>query len=165
MLSEFGTILLFLIIGAMFVLVSLFVARLLRPDRPNKEKLSIYECGEAPIGNARVQFNNRFYVIGLMFLIFEVEILLLFPWVMVYKDIGWFAFGAMVVFVSLIFIGFAYELGKGQLKWDVPKPTIPKYVEGVGVVIENGETETEELRVDVEESTTSDESELELQPH
>lgn len=134
MLSEFSVILLFLIIGALFVGIALFAASLIRPNRPNPEKLLTYECGEVPFGDARIQFNNRFYIIGLMFLIFEVEILLLFPWVLVFQEIGWFAFGAMFVFVSLIFIGFAYELGKGQLQWDIPQPRIPKYIEGVGVV-------------------------------
>lgn len=134
MLTDFGNILLFLIAGALFVAFTLFVARLIRPDRPNATKLMSYECGEIPFGDARVQFNNRFYVIGLMFLIFEVEILLLFPWVVVFQEIGWFAFWAMLVFVTLIFIGFAYELGKGQLQWDLPRPVVPRYVEGVGVV-------------------------------
>ncbi len=134
MLTDFGYILLFIVTGAIFVGVALFVAKLVRPDRPNEIKLMTYECGEIPFGDARVQFNNRFYIIGLMFLIFEVEILLLFPWAVVFKEIGWFAFAAMFVFVFLIFIGFIYELGKGQLKWDIPKPRIPRYVEGVGVV-------------------------------
>ncbi len=134
MLTDFGYILLFIVTGAIFVGVALFVAKLVRPDRPNEIKLMTYECGEIQFGDARVQFNNRFYIIGLMFLIFEVEILLLFPWAVVFKEIGWFAFAAMFVFVFLIFIGFIYELGKGQLKWDIPKPRIPRYVEGVGVV-------------------------------
>ncbi len=134
MLTDFGYILLFILTGAIFVGVALSVAKLIRPDRPNEAKLMTYECGEIPFGDARVQFNNRFYIIGLMFLIFEVEILLLFPWAVVFKDIGWFAFFAMFVFVFLIFIGFIYELGKGQLQWDIPKPRIPRYVEGVGVV-------------------------------
>ncbi|TVR16836.1 MAG: NADH-quinone oxidoreductase subunit A [Balneolaceae bacterium] len=134
MLTDFGYILLFIVTGAIFVGVALFVAKLVRPDRPNEIKLMTYECGEIPFGDARVQFNNRFYIIGLMFLIFEVEILLLFPWAVVFKEIGWFAFAAMFVFVFLIFIGFIYELGKGQLKWDIPKPRVPRYVEGVGVV-------------------------------
>ncbi|MCC5941246.1 MAG: NADH-quinone oxidoreductase subunit A [Balneolaceae bacterium] len=134
MLTDFGYILLFIVTGAIFVGVALFVAKLVRPDRPNETKLMTYECGEIPFGDARVQFNNRFYIIGLMFLIFEVEILLLFPWAVVFKEIGWFAFAAMFVFVFLIFIGFIYELGKGQLKWDIPKPRIPRYIEGVGVV-------------------------------
>lgn len=144
MLAEFGNVFLFLIMGVLFVAVSLTAAKLLRPNRPNPEKLATYECGEKPFGSARVQFNNRFYIIGLMFLIFEVEILLLFPWVMVFQDIGWFAFFAMLVFVFLIFIGFAYELGKGHLQWDIPKPVIPRYVEGVGVV----EDEPEESSIE-----------------
>lgn len=134
MTSEFGHILLFLTHGAVFVALSLLVAKLIRPHRPNAEKLSTYECGEEPVGTARIQFNNRFYIIGLMFLIFEVEVLLLFPWAMVFKTVGWYAFWAMFVFVFLIFIGFAYELGKGNLKWDIPAPVRPGYIEGVGVV-------------------------------
>lgn len=142
MIAEFGNVFLFLLLGVLFVAVSLTAAKLLRPNRPNAEKLATYECGETPFGSARVQFNNRFYIIGLMFLIFEVEILLLFPWVMVFQEIGWFAFFAMLVFVFLIFIGFAYELGKGHLQWDIPKPVVPRYVEGVGVVEEEPEEES-----------------------
>lgn len=134
MISDFGYILLFFLTGSLFVGVALFVAKLIRPDRPNKIKLMTYECGEIPFGDARIQFNNRFYVIGLMFLLFEVEILLLFLWAIVFKDLGWFGFLAMFVFVFLIFIGFIYELGKGQLKWDIPKRKIPHYQEGFGVV-------------------------------
>jgi NADH-quinone oxidoreductase subunit A len=141
MLAEFGNVLLFFLLGILFVAMSLMAAKFLRPNRPNPDKLATYECGETPFGSARVQFNNRFYIIGLMFLIFEVEILLLFPWVMVFKEIGWFAFFAMLVFVFLIFIGFVYELGKGHLQWDIPKPVIPRYVEGVGVVEEEAEEE------------------------
>lgn len=134
MLTDFGYTLIFFLTGAIFVGVALFAAKLIRPDRPNEAKLMTYECGEIPFGTARIQFNNRFYIIGLMFLIFEVEILLLFPWAVVFKDIGWFAFAAMFVFVFLIFIGFIYELSKGALRWDIPKPVQPRYVEGVGVV-------------------------------
>jgi NADH:ubiquinone oxidoreductase subunit 3 (subunit A) len=134
MIEDFGYVLLFMATGAIFVGVALLVSKMIRPDRPNDAKLMTYECGEVPFGSARVQFNNRFYIIGLMFLIFEVEILLLFPWAMVFKDIGWFAFIAMFIFVFLIFIGFVYELGKGHLKWEVPKPAVPMYVDGEGVV-------------------------------
>jgi|SRR6056297_111838 NADH-quinone oxidoreductase subunit A len=143
MLADFGYVLLFIATGAIFVGIALFVSSLIRPDRPNAAKLMTYECGEVPFGNARIQFNNRFYIIGLMFLIFEVEILLLFPWAVVFKEVGVFALGAMFVFVFLIFIGFVYELGKGHLKWDIPVPKVPEYVEGVGVVSEDiGERET-----------------------
>jgi len=143
MLADFGYVLLFIATGAIFVGIALFVSSLIRPDRPNAAKLMTYECGEVPFGNARIQFNNRFYIIGLMFLIFEVEILLLFPWAVVFKEVGVFALVAMFVFVFLIFIGFVYELGKGHLKWDIPVPKVPEYVEGVGVVSEDiGERET-----------------------
>lgn len=134
MLTDFGYVLLFFVTGAIFVGIALFVSKLIRPDRPNAAKLMTYECGEIPFGDARVQFNNRFYIIGLMFLIFEVEILLLFPWAVVFKEIGWFAFAAMFVFVFLIFIGFIYELGKGELKWEIPIPIVPQYIKGTGVV-------------------------------
>ena len=147
MLTQFGYVLLFLITGALFVGVALFVSKLIRPDRPNSTKLMTYECGEIPFGNARVQFNNRFYIIGLLFLIFEVEILLLFPWAVVFKEIGWFAFAAMFIFVFLIFIGFIYELGKGQLSWDIPKPVVPRYVEGVGVIEEREKQEEDKLKI------------------
>lgn len=137
MIAEYGFVLLFIVIGSVFAGITLAVAWLLRPNRPGKEKLMTYECGEDVVGNAWIQFNNRFYVIALMFLIFEVEVVLLFPWAVVFKDFGWYAFWAMLVFVSLIFVGFLYEIGKGDLQWDKPKPTIPRYVEGVGVVIDS----------------------------
>jgi NADH-quinone oxidoreductase subunit A len=146
MIEEFGYVLLFMVTGAIFVGVALLVSKMIRPDRPNDDKLMTYECGEIPFGSARVQFNHRFYIIGLMFLIFEVEILLLFPWAMVFKDVGWLAFNAMFIFVFLIFIGFIYELGKGHLKWEVPKPVIPAYIEGEGVI---------EPEIETSESTTS----------
>ncbi len=135
MLADYGYVLLFVINGAVFAGITLLVAWMLRPNRPSPEKLSTYECGEDPVGNAWIQFNNRFYVIALMFLIFEVEVVLLFPWAIVFQSMGWYAFWAMIVFVSLIFVGFLYELGKGDLQWDKPQPVTPRYVEGVGVII------------------------------
>lgn len=134
MLADYGFALLFIIIGAVFAGITLLVAWILRPDRPSPEKLTTYECGEDPVGSAWIQFNNRFYVIALMFLIFEVEVVLLFPWATVFQGMGWYAFWAMIVFVSLIFVGFLYELGKGDLEWDKPQPVIPRYVDGIGVV-------------------------------
>ena len=141
MLTNFAEISLFLLIGILFVGVALSVAKLIRPHRPNAEKLSTYECGEEPFGTARVRFNNRFYIIGLMFLIFEVEVLLLFPWATVFREVGWYAFWAMFVFIFLIFVGFVYELGKGNLKWELPSPIKPEYVEEVGVVDDGSEPE------------------------
>jgi len=136
MLTEFGQVFLFMMIGVVFVAGGLIAAWLLRPNRPSYQKLISYECGEDPVGHSWIRFNIRFYVVALLFLIFDVEVVLLFPWAVVYQDFGWHAFGAMAVFVSLIFIGFAYELGKGDLRWDKPEPRVPRYEKGVGVIEE-----------------------------
>ena len=133
MLTEFGRVLIFLIVGAVFVAGGLIMSWLLRPNRPYPSKLSTYECGEAPIGDTRVRFNIRFYVVALIFLIFEVEVVFLFPWATVYKNLGWFAFIEMLVFLAILFVGYAYVWRKGDLEWDKPAPIIPKYERGVGI--------------------------------
>ncbi|HEX2900292.1 MAG TPA: NADH-quinone oxidoreductase subunit A, partial [Bacteroidia bacterium] len=78
--GEFGVALLYFLGGIVFVVGGLTLSKLLSPNRPNPEKLSTYECGEDPVGNARIQLNNRFYVAALIFLIFDVEIVFLYPW-------------------------------------------------------------------------------------
>jgi NADH-quinone oxidoreductase subunit A len=155
MLAEYGYALLFLLNGVVLASLTLLVAWLLRPSRPNPEKLSTYECGEEPVGNAWIQFNNRFYVIALMFLVFEVEVVLLFPWAVVYQDLGWYAFWAMMVFVALIFVGFLYELGKGELQWDKPRPVVPRYVEGIGVVQDDIRADREPVSVSAQAQSES----------
>ena len=125
MLTEFGKILLFFIIGVVFVALGIITAQLVRPSNPTKEKLTTYECGEEPIGLPWVKFNVRFYVIALVFLIFEVEVVFLFPWALVFKALGWFAFIEMVVFVVVLLSGLVYVWAKGDLEWDKPKPYIP----------------------------------------
>lgn len=126
MLSQFGTILIFLIVGSFVVVAAMFTARLLRPHRPNAEKLSTYECGEDTIGPSWVRFNIRFYVVALIFLIFDVEVVFLFPWALVYKNLGMYAFIEMIVFLLILVAGYIYVWGKGDLDWDKPRP---KYLE------------------------------------
>jgi len=131
-IAGFGQVLLFGIGGLLFVLVSLFVSWLLRPNRPNQEKLSTYESGEEPVGGAWVQFNIRFYVIALVFLLFEVELIFLFPWAVVFadKDLnartqglwGWVVFWEMVVFIVVLALGLAYAWVHGHLDWVKPHP-------------------------------------------
>lgn len=133
MLTEFGRVFIFLIIGAVFVAVGLVVAWLLRPHRPYPSKLSTYECGEVPLGDSRIRFNIRFYVVALIFLIFDVEVVFLFPWATVYKNLGWFAFLEMIVFLVILFVGYAYVWRNGDLDWDKPAPRLPRYERGVGV--------------------------------
>lgn len=126
MLTDFGVILIFFIIGIVFVGAGFFVSALIRPQNPNPVKLSTYESGEEPIGSPWVQFNARFYIIALAFIIFDVELVLLFPWAVVFKQLGWFAFWAMAAFVSILVLGLVYDWAKGYLEWDKPLPVIPK---------------------------------------
>jgi NADH-quinone oxidoreductase subunit A len=126
MISDFGIILLFFILGVLFVGIALAAAALIRPNRPNPVKTSTYECGEIPIGEPWIRFNVRFYVIALVFLLFDVEVVFLFPWAVVFKQLGWFAYIEMIVFVAILLAGFVYVWMKGDLDWEKPKPYIPK---------------------------------------
>lgn len=133
MLTEFGRVLLFILVGAIFVGVGLITAWLLRPHRPYPSKNSTYECGEVPVGDTRVRFNIRFYVVALIFILFDVEVVFLFPWATVFKSLGWFAFLEMVVFLGILAVGYAYVWRNGDLDWDKPAPIIPRYDRGTGV--------------------------------
>ncbi|MBL7857789.1 MAG: NADH-quinone oxidoreductase subunit A [Cyclobacteriaceae bacterium] len=136
-LSDFGEILLFMIAGVLFVVVALLTSRLIRPDRPNAEKLATYESGEEPISVAWTQFNIRFYIIALIFLLFEVEIIFLFPWSTIFANQelieqtngawGWFAFVEMVIFILVLALGLAYAWVNGHLDWIKPEPKPTEY--------------------------------------
>jgi NADH-quinone oxidoreductase subunit A len=126
MLTEFGKVLIFLIIGAIFVGAGLFAAWILRPRRPYPGKIAPYECGEDPVGDAWVRFNVRFYVVALIFLIFEVEVVFLLPWALVYRHLGLFGFLEMAVFLGILIVGYIYVWVKGDLDWDKPRPTVPR---------------------------------------
>jgi NADH-quinone oxidoreductase subunit A len=129
-LSEFGKILLFLIGGILFLSVSFLIARLIRPNRPNEQKLETYESGEQPMGTAWSQFNMRFYIVALIFILFEVEIVFLFPWATVFanKELidqtdgawGWFALTEMIIFILILALGLAYAWVNGLLDWVKP---------------------------------------------
>jgi NADH-quinone oxidoreductase subunit A len=136
MLTDFGYILLFIIAGLVLLGVMLTIAKVLRPNHPNDEKLTTYESGEDPMGNANIQFNVRFYVIALIFVLFEVELLFLFPWSVVFGNEelirqtngqwGWFAMAEMTVFIGILIFGLAYAWAKGYLDWVRPKPQVPE---------------------------------------
>jgi NADH-quinone oxidoreductase subunit A len=136
-LSGWAQVLLFLVGGLLFVGLALFVSRLLRPNKPNPEKNATYESGESPIGSPWIQFNIRFYILALIFILFEVEIVFLFPWATVFADKnlmeqtdgrwGWIAFGEMVLFVGVLALGLAYAWAKGHLDWVKPEPKISDY--------------------------------------
>ncbi len=126
MLTEFGKIFIFLLLAIGFVGIALFAAKLIRPHRPTKEKLLIYECGENVEGSPWVKFNIRFYVVALIFLIFDVEVVLLFPWALTYQEFGFYGFLVGVIFLLILGLGMAYEWRKGDLNWDRTKPNIPE---------------------------------------
>jgi NADH-quinone oxidoreductase subunit A len=136
-LTPLTQILMFVIGGALFVVLALFVSRILRPNRPNEQKLASYESGEKPLGTAWIQFNIRFYVLALVFILFEVEIVFLFPWSIVLADKemnlqtndgwSWFAFVEMFVFIFVLAIGLAYVWRRGHLDWVKSKPEIINY--------------------------------------
>ncbi|MDR3611465.1 MAG: NADH-quinone oxidoreductase subunit A [Ignavibacteriaceae bacterium] len=121
MLTEFGKIFVFLLVAVIFVIALVIVAWLIRPSRPTKEKLMTYECGENPEGSPWVKFNIRFYVVALIFLIFDVEVVLLIPWALVYRQFGLGGFMVGAIFLIMLGLGMAYEWRKGDLEWERAK--------------------------------------------
>ncbi len=117
MYRDFGTVLAFVIFGAALLVFALWLQKLLAPSRPNPVKNSTYECGEEPEGKAWIQFNIRFYVIALIFLIFDVEVVFLFPWAVVFKELGLFTLVEMGIFLLILIVGLAYVWRKGDLDW------------------------------------------------
>jgi NADH-quinone oxidoreductase subunit A len=133
-ISEFGKILIFLITGILMVGFAFFVTRLLSPNNPNPEKLTSYECGEETVGSAWLPFNSRFYVIALIFLLFDVEMVFILPWATVFgnhdisnvdKRWGWLSLTEMFVFLGILILGLIYVWVKGDLDWIKPSPAKP----------------------------------------
>ena len=112
-----ASVLLYVVLSILFVVASLVAGSLLRPKRPYPQKSSTYECGEDTIGSSFVQFNVRFYVVALIFLIFDVEVAALFPWTTAFKSIGPLAFIEISIFIGILPVGFAYVWAKGDLEW------------------------------------------------
>ncbi|RMF09798.1 MAG: NADH-quinone oxidoreductase subunit A [Candidatus Neomarinimicrobiota bacterium] len=117
MYRDFGTIFLFLLLGILLIALILWIQRLVAPSNPTADKLTTYECGEEAEGSAWVQFNIRFYVIALIFLIFDVEVVFLYPWAVVFHQLGWFGFVEMAVFLAILILGLAYVWRKADLDW------------------------------------------------
>ncbi len=140
-LSGFGEVLLFIIGGILFILMSLFISWVLRPNRPNAEKYATYESGEEPVGAAWTQFNVRFYIIALIFLLFEVELVFLFPWATVFanKELfkttdgmwGWMSLVEMIIFILVLALGLAYAWVNGHLDWIKPDPKPTEFTSSV----------------------------------
>ncbi len=117
MISDFATVLVFMVLGAVTVALMLLISRILQPRKPSAVKSSTYECGEVPYGSSWVQFNIRFYVIALIFIIFDVEVALLYPWAVIFQRLGVLAFVEAFVFIVILLAGLAYLWKEGDLEW------------------------------------------------
>jgi NADH-quinone oxidoreductase subunit A len=121
--GHFATVLIFVVVGFVFAGIALGVAKLLRPSNPNPAKMTTYECGELPRGSSWIRFNVRFYLIALFFIVFDVEVIFLYPWAVVFKhlypvpELGALVFWEMIIFLAILTLGLAYVWVKGDLDW------------------------------------------------
>lgn len=119
MLSEYLPILLLFVVAALFALGSIGVSSLVGPSRPNPTKLGAYESGNIPLADVKgTRFSVKFYMVAMMFLIFDIETVFLYPWAVVYRTLGWFGIAQMSIFLAVLVVAFVYEIGRGGLKWD-----------------------------------------------
>jgi len=118
MLGEYFPILLFLMVGLAIGVLPVVLGKLLGPHRPDPEKLSPYECGFEAFEDARMKFDVRYYLVAILFILFDLEIAFLFPWATVINDIGLAGFISMMVFLGILVVGFVYEWKKGALDWE-----------------------------------------------
>ena len=114
---EYIPIFIFLAVAIAFPVVTLMAAKLVRPDRPFKEKLLPYECGIDPESDARGRYTVRFYIVAILFVIFDVETVFLFPWAVRYRALGFFGLMEMLVFLALLIVGYIWAWNKGALDW------------------------------------------------
>ena len=117
MYRDFGTVFFAVILGIVMVAIPLVISWLVAPSNKTKDKLDTYECGEEAEGSAWLQFNIRFYIIALIFLIFDVEVVCLFPWAVVFKEMGLLALIEMGIFLLILITGLAYVWVKSDLDW------------------------------------------------
>ena len=118
MLESYFPVLVFLIVAAGLGCVMLAAGAVLGPYRPDSDKLSPYECGFEAFEDSRMKFDVRYYLVAILFIIFDLEIAFLFPWAIVLDRIGTFGFAAMMVFLAVLVAGFVYEWKKGALEWE-----------------------------------------------
>jgi len=118
LLSAYFPILVFLAIAAILSVAMVVASFVVARQRPNSEKLSPYECGFEPFEDARMRFDVRYYLVAILFIIFDLEVAFLFPWAVSLGDIGVYGFLSMIVFLAVLTVGFVYEWMKGALEWE-----------------------------------------------
>jgi len=118
LMSDYLPLVVFIVLAALISGALLIAPFLVAFKSPDPEKLSPYECGFNPFDDARMRFDARFYLVSLLFIIFDLEVAFLFPWSIVFHDLGAFGFWSMMIFLAVLTIGFVYEWKKGALEWD-----------------------------------------------
>jgi NADH-quinone oxidoreductase subunit A len=118
LISDYLPLVIFVLVGGLICAALLVAPFLLAYRNPDPEKLSAYECGFNPFDDARMKFDVRFYLVSLLFIIFDLEVAFLFPWTAALRDIGAYGFWSMIIFLAVLTVGFVYEWKKGALEWD-----------------------------------------------
>jgi NADH-quinone oxidoreductase subunit A len=118
LLSNYLPIVIFIGLSAVIGLALMVAPFLVAYKKPDPEKVSAYECGFDAFDDARMKFDARFYLVAILFIIFDLEVAFLFPWALAFKDVGWFGFWSMMIFLGVLTVGFIYEWKKGALEWD-----------------------------------------------
>ncbi len=119
MLSEYLPILMLFVLATLFAVGSVGISSLMGPRVPNPTKLGAYECGNEPLARVReVRFPIKFYMVAMLFLVFDIEAVFIFPWAVVFRELGWFGLGQMALFIAILGVAFVYEIGRGGLEWD-----------------------------------------------
>ena len=116
--QNYVPIFIFIAIVGTLLPITLLAAKLVRPDNPNKTKLMPYECGIDPVDSARGRYTVRYYIIAILFVVFDVETIFLFPWAVAFAKLGLFGFWSMMLFLAVLTVGFIYEWKKGALEWN-----------------------------------------------
>ncbi len=117
MLIDYVPIFLLLLVAAALGVVMTNINRIMGPKKPNREKLSTYESGMEPIKTARERFTVRFYMVAILFILFDVEVVFLYPWAVNFLSLGWFGFIEMLIFIVVLLVGYYYVIRKGALRW------------------------------------------------
>lgn len=117
MLQDYAYVAGFLLVGVLFVGLAFVFSKILRPHHPNPTKTSTYECGEPAFGSAWVQYNVKYYIFAIAFVVFDVETVFLFPWAVAFKELGIIGFLEMGIFIGILILGLAYAWKKKFLKW------------------------------------------------
>src|SRR5881409_2123076 len=114
---DYIPIFIFLVVAILFPIVTIIVAKLIRPSTPFLTKLEAYECGIKAASDSRGRYTVRFYIIAILFVIFDVETIFLFPWAVRYKALGWFGVAEVMVFLAILIVGYVWAYKKGALEW------------------------------------------------